>query len=820
MFFPALLSFGIPFLIMLSTFIAYGIFPFGNEQSAVGDMWHQYVPFFAEFARKLKCGSGLGYSFNLGGGTDFYQLFVYYLSCPLNFAAIFLSPKYIMDYMAFLQVLKVGLAGLCAWIYFRKCLKTESFSAVVFSTLYALCGYCCAYNYNLMWMDNFLLFPLIILFLEKLVDEKKPLGYILTLGLSVYVDYYISIMICIFLVFYFFGLIYIKRQGKYILKHVFRFGISSLMAGIIAAIHLIPCVIAMRGSKFGTPTIPDGFKSYFSVLKALGRHCICVGCERGLNHFPNIFCGCIVFILVPYFILSEGISLRKKFVMLGLSLFLMLSFCVDALALLWHGMNYPDSLPARHSFIYCFLIITMCCDAFKHLKECSKKVFAISVCIGALGLILMEACSLHEGLESWNIWVTLLFVIFSSFLLWGFVRNKRKTLVTVLFIVLCVCECTLNLFVTGLDSTDRTEYTKEYDDRRVLVEKYGGENVRFEGLKKKTKNDGTYYGYPSASSFSSTMNSSFIDFYKCLGMRHSKVFYCVEGMTPVCSGLLNIKYLFGKEGEESNLYKYKDSSNEVFLYENPYNFGPVYCLPYETDIDVSSSLNPMAIQNDFVKSCGTDPVFDCVATQKDKVVNFEADEAGTFYAEFISQTPSKIYLERPGQNKDKEKIKDLKNRCVLCLGDMKSGDRVKIYDQDEDSAKIIKVNFYRLNMDALNEWAAQMKDFDSSDTFIKDGKVRTHVKLDESKRVVIPVAKDGGWRIKINGKTVEPEYFGDLFYAFDLKKGEYDIEMTFTNRGRLLGLVISVFGIIIVGIFTIVKNKKKLFSNLAELSQE
>ena len=60
-----------------------------------------------------------------------------------------------------------------------------------------------AYNWNVMWLDCIFLFPLIALGLEKLVSEGKFKLYVISLGLCILSNYYISIMVCIFLVLYF-----------------------------------------------------------------------------------------------------------------------------------------------------------------------------------------------------------------------------------------------------------------------------------------------------------------------------------------------------------------------------------------------------------------------------------------------------------------------------------------------------------------------------------------------------------------------------------------------------------------------------------------
>lgn len=91
--------------------------------------------------------------------------------------------------------------------------KNQVIPALVFSTAYALSGFVAAYSWDIMWMDCILLFPLIMVGLEKLVREQKPGLYFVTLALSVFANYYISIMICIFLVFYFI-LLFLRRKEE------------------------------------------------------------------------------------------------------------------------------------------------------------------------------------------------------------------------------------------------------------------------------------------------------------------------------------------------------------------------------------------------------------------------------------------------------------------------------------------------------------------------------------------------------------------------------------------------------------------------------
>ena len=166
-------------------------------------MYHQYAPFFSEFRHKLAEGGSLLYSWDIGLGVNFAALYAYYLASPLNWLLILCPGKYVIEFMTAAIVLKIGLAGLSFTWYLRKRSGVTDFGACFFGIFYALSGYMAAYSWNIMWLDCIVLFPLILLGLEQLVREKKGLLYCISLALSILSNYYISIMICIFMVIYF-----------------------------------------------------------------------------------------------------------------------------------------------------------------------------------------------------------------------------------------------------------------------------------------------------------------------------------------------------------------------------------------------------------------------------------------------------------------------------------------------------------------------------------------------------------------------------------------------------------------------------------------
>lgn len=252
-----LLSFLIPVLGMLGIFINRGIFPFGRNSFMFSDMYHQYVPFLMEFVRKLHEGESLAFSWFVGLGSNFVQIFAYYLASPINWLAVLCPSDYLIEFMTYFIVIKIGLCGVTFAYYLRKRFDTKDLRIVWFSVFYAMSGFIAAYNWNHMWLDVILLAPLVILGLEELVKKGKFRLYTLTLCLSIFSNYYLSLLLCLFLVLYFIMQLFTNGLSiKQKLRAVLQFGLFSALAGGMAGVLLVPVMDAMMGSDFSGGSFP------------------------------------------------------------------------------------------------------------------------------------------------------------------------------------------------------------------------------------------------------------------------------------------------------------------------------------------------------------------------------------------------------------------------------------------------------------------------------------------------------------------------------------------------------------------------------------
>ncbi len=193
----------------------------------------------------------------------------------------------------------------------------------------------------------------------------------------------------------------------------------------MAAVLLIPEVCAILQTDFGDMDFPKKVESYFSVLDMLARHCMCVYTERGLDHWPNIYCGSAALMLIPMYVANQKISIREKFCRLALAGFMLLSFSTNILDFIWHGLNYPDSLPARQSFIYILLVLVMCYDAYRHVKDAPPRMILYGYLAAVVFILFCEKFIDHEDFELGVKMLTLVFVTIYGILLYLY-RTRRE----------------------------------------------------------------------------------------------------------------------------------------------------------------------------------------------------------------------------------------------------------------------------------------------------------------------------------------------------------------------------------------------------------
>ena len=188
---------------MLAVYLCNGMIPFGDKTILRMDLYHQYGPLFAELYDIVKEGGSFFYSWKSGLGSCFLGNYFNYLSSPIGAVIMFFGHKNIPEAIGAMILIKAALSASSFTYYIKNSLKSQNFAAVSFGILYAFCGYMLAYYWNVMWLDAMILLPVVLLGIERIIDHGKPATYICSLALTMFSNYYMSYMLCIFAVIYF-----------------------------------------------------------------------------------------------------------------------------------------------------------------------------------------------------------------------------------------------------------------------------------------------------------------------------------------------------------------------------------------------------------------------------------------------------------------------------------------------------------------------------------------------------------------------------------------------------------------------------------------
>lgn len=811
-----LAAFFVPVLVLVVIFAQRGIFPFGEECFLRTDMYHQYAPFFSEFQYKLTHGGSLLYSWDIGMGVNFSALYAYYLASPMNWLVALCPRQFLIEFMTVLIVIKTGLSGLFFTWYLRKHTGTREFGSCFFGIFYALSGYMAAYSWNIMWLDCILLFPVILFGLERLVKEKKGMVYCIALGLSILSNYYISIMICIFMVIYAAVLVilYPPKKGKEFAATADRFTLYSLLAGGLAAVVLLPEIYALQATASGNFDFPKTVSSYFSIFDMIARHIGNVQTEIGLDHWPNIYCGVAVLMLLLLYLGNKNIKIKEKAVYFSLLLFFYASFSVNVLNFIWHGFHYPNSLPCRQSFIYIALVLVMCYKAYLELKNTPWKHIVMAFWGAAAFVILAE--KLVDNEEQFHFAVFYAAILFLA-LYTGciYLYHSRKwcrdgVLLAVLGLVFC--ESAVNMAVTSIPTTSRTAYVKDNEDTMLLADSIRSSVFyRIEKGESRTKNDGAWMNFPSASLFSSVASAAMSDFFKSVGCESSTNAYSVKGSTPFIDALFATRYgIYPDQQPADGLKEQIGRQGSMWFYENKYTLPVGFVMPQDMETNwVLDSGNPANVQNDLSSVLGVSNLLvPAEGVSEGKKLTFTADASGDYYVYVTNKKVEEVSAEIGERSLSFDNVD---RGYFLELGYLPKGQEV-ILQSKTDGNPAMQAEIWRFDPEAMEEIYQCLSKSPLELSSWTDTGLAGSINTPEGGTMFTSIPYDKGWKIWVDGTAVSGRPVFDAFLGVDLEPGEHKIRLSYEPQGLKTGAVITGVSAAAVAALAVcgwMKNKKK-----------
>ena len=848
-----LLSFFLPAFILELAYAVHGIFPFAKWNLLIIDLYHQYAPFLSDLQDKFRSLSSFLYSWQGGLGTNYLPLFGYYLASPLNLIIVLFPKDYLSEAVLVLTLLKVGLAGACFSIYLKGVHRKQNLITAAFSLLYALSGFVLVFSWNIMWMDSIYLLPLIMLGMVRLVRDGRGLFFCITLATALFSNFYMAFFICFFaLLYYPVCLFQYHGIGKraLLLKKTAQFAGYSLLSAGLSSILLLPTYFALKSTSAANNIFPKTLTHYFDMFDFITRH-FTFPSPSIREGMPNLYSGIIVLILIPVYFFSRSIRLKEKLWHLALLLILILSFNMDILNFIWHGMHFPNQIPYRFSFVYVFLVLSMCYKAFDSLQEFTGKQIG-AICVTVLGLVIISQKFDDLKLEYLTMYVSIACVVlYAAALTFDRTKNIRPSSRLLIVMLVIVAEVTANTILTinkidsieGYSVRDGYSSGKEVSEIRGRIAGISAEDkdfYRMEIMPPKTTNDPYLYNYRGLSYFSSTSSKQPVRMLENLGFHSNGINSCVyEGSTAILDSLFGIKYLIYRSMNiEENLYKKIASTDEITVFTNPYALPLGFQSPIELKKFRSYSSNAFDVQNNLMNSIsgikdilvpidqkpginynltysGTGTkYYSFTRTNKDtnsiaKVqINVEKDQQVYLYYEAPSNMKGSAFVMVNGKKVDFNP----RHSTIINLGFCKSGTLPEMeitFDKTAPESGRFEVYASGLNIPAFENAISIIREKAMTVEKITDTGIRGSVDAKNAGLMIMSVPYDKGWHVKVDGKIVETLAVDDCLLGFELTAGSHKIETWFVPEKFLIGLVITVVSLLILMILILIFIKRQ-----------
>jgi uncharacterized membrane protein YfhO len=744
-------------------------------------------------------------------------------------------------------------------------------SALIFAIIYSLMGYMIVQLMDPMWLDGLVYLPLIIKGIEKTVDEKKWLYFVIPLALMFVANFYIGWMIAIFCILYFIAYFFFISDNAVpfrfvnFIKSGSLFAVSGVLAAVCSAWLLIPLYYSLSLGKFEFSTPNYTMKTQFDFIDFFVNLLPNVYDTCRPEGSPVVYCGVLTILLVPLFFMNANVKFRKKIGYGLLALSVILSMYMSTVDIVWHGLQVPNWLPYRYSFTCSFVLIIMAAHAFEHIEGISFKEIG-GVFFILFGYVLYVN---KQGLENVTLLATVWFTIalggIYALLLYMHKKHLGIKPVPVIIVFVLIAELITSSAYTMYQIDKDVVYSKESSYNRYIT--LGRNTVqkiyemdddpvyRIESNYHRTVNDAMAFGSYGISHSSSTLNSAPIEFLNKLGFSYGGHYIKYKGSTYITDAILGIRYIMEKGSAKADedgvitvaenkhyddlVLANGDNTDIFYVYENPYALPIAFMASNDiTDISLEGD-NPFICQNALLSALVTDTKDDYFKRiEIDKIVpeNAKPSTYGTHtkyttrvegensQVEFIFTAPTEdmIYMYLPSSYERKVNVwlnNDFLdyyfeggNKVIQTLGRFEEGEEISLITtitEEKNEVLFADEYFYYLDEEAFQKSIEELKEHPLEIEEFSEDHLKGTVTADKDGILFTTISWEPGWTIKVDGEEVEPVELVDALIGIPVTEGTHTVEMTFFPKGMALGIVISLAGIIIVITAAVIAHRRR-----------
>ena len=362
-----LLSFFLPVLILLVIAFKFKIYPFSSDCVITEPMQKTYLPVISELRRKIFAGESLFYSWNVGGGSNFWAWIGAYAASPFALLYLLFPADRIAEATQIIFALKAAVAALCLFVLFWKKENVVSPVSVGLSVAYGLSAYVLTYSQEPWILDTVILLPLLILTLWNLILGKRKWMFTLMCALAGITCCHAGVYMLLFVIIMF-PLLYIEARHEELklakLSDIIKDFFIFLCLGLgLSAFVWYPSLQALWKTAPGNEVIhiASDAKVELKSWDFLERLAFAPSLvfPSDASQLPSIYCGIFPIVLVILYACSGKIRFSEKLYGFCTLAFIYLTMCFRLFQFVIHGLHFPITGQYPQAILFTFLIMYM-----------------------------------------------------------------------------------------------------------------------------------------------------------------------------------------------------------------------------------------------------------------------------------------------------------------------------------------------------------------------------------------------------------------------------------------------------------------------------
>lgn len=570
-----------------------------------GDFNVQQIPFYT-LAHDAVLSGNTGWSYITDLGANFVGSYTFYvLTSPFFLFTLLFPTKFVPYLFGPLLILKLGLAGMTAYVYLRRYVADKRY-AVMGGLLYAFSGFSVYNIFFFHFHEAIIIFPLLLSAVDEYMYTKRKGVLCLAVFTACFLNYYFFFGQVIFVAIYWVVKL-ISKAYKFEIKQFLLMAFECVLGVMMACAVLIPSVLAI----IGNDRVSDLLTGYDALLYS--------ETQRYLHIFESMFFPpdiparanftpdsnsnwASIALWIPMFSMTFVIGYLGSYQKSWLKRLVIVLFVIAGVPILNSAFQALNDCYYARWFYMLTLMMILCTvisldnirsyDITKPFKWTIGLTIAISVAIGLMiktkydvGDVTVYGVGLEDNPIRFWIYVAISLVsLVCLLLIVKFTRYNKELFIRLTAFSMCVVIVGYSeyiLFMGKSEADQSDEFTIKYALNL-------GENITIDDIYDvrsdfyySMDNIGMFWQIPNIQAFHSIVPASIMDFYNTIGSvrdvasRPETEYYGVRG-------LLSVKYLFDAADDGVDFvsedtgdmlmpgYKYLDTQNGFDIYENEY----------------------------------------------------------------------------------------------------------------------------------------------------------------------------------------------------------------------------------------------------------